>query len=123
MPCIVNRSRNRRRRWSKHGFDLRQRAYYNERMSVRVEFYGLARQRAGIEQLAIALPEGRATLADVLALVGEAAPQLAASDVWSASGLHPALAANLDGQRFIRDGQTPICDGQSLLILSADAGG
>jgi molybdopterin converting factor small subunit len=92
-------------------------------MSVRVEFFGLARQRAGIEHLAIALPEGRATLADVLALVGQAAPQLAASDVWSANGLHPALAANLDGQRFVRDGQTLVCDGQSLLILSADAGG
>jgi len=37
--------------------------------------------------------------------------------------LAASLTANLDGKRFISDPATPIGDGQSLLILSADAGG
>jgi hypothetical protein len=37
--------------------------------------------------------------------------------------LHESLAANLGGARFIHDPRTIIRDGQSLLILSADAGG
>jgi hypothetical protein len=41
----------------------------------------------------------------------------------SAGKLAPSLTANLDGKRFISDPATSIRDGQSLLILSADAGG
>jgi hypothetical protein len=37
--------------------------------------------------------------------------------------LHPALAANLNGDRFVRDPHTPLADNDCLLILSADAGG
>jgi molybdopterin converting factor small subunit len=35
----------------------------------------------------------------------------------------PSLTMNLDGQRFVKDLATPVRDGQSVLILSADAGG
>jgi molybdopterin converting factor small subunit len=97
--------------------------YYNERMSVRVEFYGLARQRAGTPNVDIAIPGQDSTLTEVLALVGVALPQWRTSELWSEAGLHPVLTANLDGQRFVADPLTPIRDGQSLLILSADAGG
>jgi molybdopterin converting factor small subunit len=37
--------------------------------------------------------------------------------------LHPSLAANLNGDRFIRDPATPLGDDDRVLILSADAGG
>jgi molybdopterin converting factor small subunit len=91
-------------------------------MPIRVEFFGMARQRAGVEALLLDVPSGGLPLADVLAAVSQAAPQLDGS--WVAGGrLHASLAANIDGQRFVSDPATPIHDGQSLLILSADAGG
>ena len=37
--------------------------------------------------------------------------------------LHPALAANLNGDRFVSDPRTPLDEDDCLLILSADAGG
>ena len=91
-------------------------------MPIRVEFYGIARQRAGVGELVLDVPRGGLPLADVLAAVAQAAPQLDGS--WVSGGrLHASLAANIDGQRFVSDPATPIRDGQSLLILSADAGG
>ena len=37
--------------------------------------------------------------------------------------LGKSISANLDGEKFISDPDFEICAGQSLLILSADAGG
>ena len=91
-------------------------------MAIRVEFFGLARQRAGISQLDLELPAGNTPLADVLRAIAREAPQLAGE--WIVNGkLHSALAANLGGQQFVSDPATLVRDGQSLLILSADAGG
>ncbi len=91
-------------------------------MPIRIEFFGLARQRAGVSELLLQVPSGQLPLADVLAAVAREAPQL--NGPWIAGGrLHSSLAANIDGQRFVSDPATPIRDGQSLLILSADAGG
>lgn len=91
-------------------------------MAIHVEFYGLARQRAGTAELSVHLDPDVASLRDVLAAVCERLPVLG-QELLKDGRLHPALAANLDGQRFISDPVTPIRDGQSLLIFSADAGG
>ena len=48
-------------------------------------------------------------------------PRLA--DLIIVDRLHPSLAANLNGDRFISDPETPIGDDDRVLILSADAGG
>lgn len=91
-------------------------------MIVGVEFYGIARQRAGVDRLAVALADPDATLAAVLQSIGEKLPDFAAHCL-DRGRLHPSLAANLDGERFVTDPETIVHDGQSLLILSADAGG
>jgi sulfur-carrier protein len=91
-------------------------------MAIRVEFYGIARQRAGVSELALDVPAGAMRLGDALAEVRGQLPQLGAELV-SGSRLHESLTANLDGIRFVSDPATLIRDGQSLLILSADAGG
>lgn len=91
-------------------------------MIVSVEFYGIARQRAGVDRLEVALPDQGATLSDVLRSIGEKLPEFAAHCL-DHGRLHPSLAANLDGERFVTDPETIVRDGQSLLILSADAGG
>jgi sulfur-carrier protein len=92
-------------------------------MTIRVELFGIARQRAGLKRLELDSDKPHATLHDVLQLLGQAAPQLRESGLLTSSGLHPTLAANVGGERFVRDPATIIRDGQSLLIMSADAGG
>ena len=41
----------------------------------------------------------------------------------TAGGLHPSLAANLNGDEFVRDPATPLAGTDRVLILSADVGG
>lgn len=91
-------------------------------MAIRVEFYGIARQLAGVSELSLALPETAAPLGDVLHQIAARLPELSRELVVNGR-LHESLVANLGGARFIHDPKTLIHDGQSLLILSADAGG
>lgn len=91
-------------------------------MPIRVEFYGIARQRAGRARLELDSPRPATTLALVLAEIARQLPEFGA-ECLAAGRLQATLAANLDGQQFISDPATPIRDGQCLLILSADAGG
>jgi molybdopterin converting factor small subunit len=37
--------------------------------------------------------------------------------------MQPSLVANLNGDQFVRDPRTRLKEGDSVLILSADAGG
>ena len=87
-------------------------------MSISVEMFGIPRQRAGVSQ---ALAEG-VRLSEVLANLAQRFPRLA--DECIADGrLQQGYLANLNGQRFVSDPATPLEPGDSLLILSADAGG
>jgi sulfur-carrier protein len=90
-------------------------------MPIRVEFYGIARQRAGRPAIELE-PSGSATLGAIIEELGQRLPEFGRACV-AGGDLQPELAANLDGQRFISDPATSIRDGQCLLILSADAGG
>ncbi|MEX2174024.1 MAG: MoaD/ThiS family protein [Pirellulaceae bacterium] len=92
-------------------------------MPIRVEFFGVARQRAGLSQLTVPLIDDSATLGDVLTLVVAAVPGLGGKEFVDEGRLHPSLSANLDGEQFVSDPATLVRGGQSLLILSADAGG
>lgn len=91
-------------------------------MAIRVEFYGIARQRAGVSELTLDVPTGGMRLADALVELQGRLPQLG-RELTSSSRLHESFAANLDGTQFVSDPATLIRDGQCLLILSADAGG
>jgi sulfur-carrier protein len=91
-------------------------------MAIRVEFFGMARQRAGVAELQLDAPVGGLQLGDALCELAVRLPQLG-REMISDSRLHPSFTANIDGRRFVSDPATVICDGQCLLILSADAGG
>jgi hypothetical protein len=91
-------------------------------MGLRVEFYGIARQRAGVQHIDLPLTSEQTTLGEVLLRVAQVAPQFSAECLVEGR-LHPSLAANLDGETFVADPTAIIRCGQSLLILSADAGG
>ncbi len=85
---------------------------------VRVELFGIARRRAGIEEI---LVEAR-NLREVLERLAGRFPDLAGVCI-EGDRLRPGFIANLNGDRFITDPETPIQTDDSLLILSADAGG
>jgi len=84
---------------------------------MRVEFYGVSRQRAGVGTLEVSA----ATLGQLLTILSSEVPAL--SDLIVGDRLHPALAASLNGDRFVRDPQTPLGEEDCVLLLSADAGG
>ena len=79
---------------------------------VAVEFYGLARLRAG----AAGTDATADTVAGVLAAVAHTFPTL--SDV---AGKHFLVSVN--GERFVTDFNETLPAGTRLLLLSADAGG
>ena len=91
-------------------------------MLLRVEFFGIARQRAGVPHVELELPGRETTFAESLRQLASRLPEFGRECV--ANGrLQAALAANLGGERFVSDPALVIREGQSLLILSADAGG
>ena len=82
-----------------------------------VEFLGIPRERAGISELEVEAE----TFGQLLGTLALRYPAL--QELISADGLHPSIAANLNGDVFVKDLATPLAEGDRLLILSADAGG
>jgi molybdopterin converting factor small subunit len=82
-----------------------------------VEFLGIPRQRAGISELEIQAD----SLGQLLGTLAARFPAL--GELIAGDSLHPSLAANLNGNGFVRDPATPLAGDDHLLILSADVGG
>ncbi len=91
-------------------------------MLVRVEFYGIPRQRAGVSHTDLQIPLALVTLRDVLLELARRFPKLA-DDCFEDERLKTEYIANRNGDQFMSANDGPLCDGDSLLILSADAGG
>lgn len=87
-------------------------------MSVVVELFGICRERAGVASADVP----GASLGDVLEALATRYPQLAA-DCIDRRRLRAGYIANLRGERFVSDPETPLGDGDSLLLMSLDAGG
>ena len=84
---------------------------------MQVEFFGVPRQRAGIS----ALDMEAATLGQLLRALAQEIPSL--RELITVDRLRPGFVANLNGDRFVSDPETPLGNHDSVLILSADAGG
>jgi molybdopterin converting factor small subunit len=91
-------------------------------MAIRVEFYGIARQRAGVAEVDVPLCGPEMPLGELLSEVGRRFPALAAECL---AGNRPraGYVVNIGGDRFASHPATALADGQSLLFLSADGGG
>lgn len=89
---------------------------------IRVEFYGVPRTRAGVDHLVMERVDQPRTLGQLLAWAAGHLPELGKED-WLQREFGRSIAANVNGERFIRDLDEPLRDGDCLLILSADAGG
>jgi len=84
---------------------------------VRVELLGIPRERAGVAELEL----DAETLGQLLTVLERRFP--AFSDVVAGGHLQSSFLANLNGDRFVSDPHTRLSPGDSILILSADAGG
>jgi molybdopterin converting factor small subunit len=82
-----------------------------------VEFLGIPRERTGISEMEIEA----VTFGQVLGELSSRCPGL--SELITPDGLHPSLAANLNGDEFVKSLETRLAADDRLLILSADAGG
>jgi molybdopterin converting factor small subunit len=85
---------------------------------VQVEFYGIPRARAGVAVTAATAN----TLGDLVRLLSRDFPALAEC-CFEGPHFRQGYTANLCGDRFTTDPTTPIGDGDTILILSLDAGG
>ena len=84
---------------------------------MHVEFLGVPRERAGVAELDV----DAQTLGALLGILAARLPALA--ELIEIDRLHPAFVANLNGDAFVRDPNTPLRRDDRVLILSADAGG
>ncbi len=89
---------------------------------IQVEFYGIPRQRAGTPALQLEFDKATLRLSTVIAELARRLPELAAA-CFSGNGLQDGCVANVNGQKFVRDENVTLVAGDSLLLLSADAGG
>jgi molybdopterin converting factor small subunit len=87
-------------------------------MSVTIELFGVPRLRAGAGRFTV----DAATVGDALTALTHSAPALAEL-VTAGGALHSAYRLCLNTDRFIADPATPLADGDTLLLLAADAGG
>jgi molybdopterin converting factor small subunit len=87
-------------------------------MQVAVELFGIPRARAGLAQTTAM---GR-NLGDVLADLAQKFPRLAETCIDGRS-LRPGYIVNLGAERFVTAPETPLNEGDKVLLMSLDAGG
>jgi molybdopterin converting factor small subunit len=84
---------------------------------MRVEFFGLPRERAGVAEIEVQVD----TLGQLFGVLAAQFPSLA--DFIGVDQLSASLVANLNGDEFVRDPARRLGKHDRVLILSADAGG
>ena len=87
-------------------------------MTLTVEFYGIPRLRAGVPRIEIEATR----LDEVVRELATRFPALAET-CFDQGKLRTGYVASIDGRRFVSDPATALGEGDTLLILSADAGG
>jgi molybdopterin converting factor small subunit len=85
---------------------------------IEIEFYGVPRLRAGTSRLRVEA----SSVGQALRELAHACPALEDS-VLRDGRIQQAYKLSLNGERFVSDPQTPLTEGDILLLLSADVGG
>ena len=84
---------------------------------MHVEFLGIPRERAGVSEVEI----DAETLGQLLGMLTRRFPEL--RGLITDRGLHPSVAANLNGDEFVNDPDRLLAANDHVILLSADAGG
>ena len=87
-------------------------------MRVTVELYGIPRARAGVAETTA----DNETLGRLLTSLAVRFPALGDACI-DGQTLKAGFTANLNGGRFVTDPSTMLSDGDSVLLMSMDAGG
>ena len=89
----------------------------------RIELFGLARLAAGVPEVSLPLP-GPVTLSRAVRFLAEACPALVGKAIREDGGaLMDGYVLNLNGLSFVDDPSAMVSPGESLLLLSDQAGG
>ena len=89
---------------------------------VTVEFFGIARRRAGTTRIVVCKGAESTRLGDVLLAAAEELPGLS-RECLDGSRLREGYLANINARRFTSDPDLLVQAGDHVLLLSADAGG
>jgi len=89
---------------------------------IEVEFFGVCRQRTGVANVSLPCGEDGKTLAEVLRALSKKYPEFAAHCL-DGDSLQTGYIANINGDKFVREGCEQIQDRENILLMSADAGG
>jgi molybdenum cofactor guanylyltransferase len=103
-----------RKRWRQHHL-----------IRCTVELFGVARLIAQKKEISLALPSGT-TVSQLLASVAETLPVLVSRVISVDGGLAAGYACNVNGLDFVHESlfaTATVNDGDTIIILSADAGG
>ena len=93
-------------------------------MAIVVEFYGIPRVRAGVSRTSVCDDLDTVPFGQVIAEVARRFPVFGDCCTQEGRTLLDGYIASIDGLRFVEREEEPIvASGQSVLILSADAGG
>jgi len=84
---------------------------------MHVEFLGIPRERAGVSEVEIEAE----TLGQLFGTLAIRFPEL--RELITEGGLHPSVAANLNGDEFVSDPNRLLAANDHVILLSADAGG
>ena len=87
-------------------------------MAVTIEFYSVPRLRAGVPRTTTQATQ----LGEVLRELADRFPALGETCI-EGNSLRSGYVASIDGRQFVTDPGTTLAEGETLLILSADAGG
>jgi hypothetical protein len=90
-------------------------------MLVRIEFYGIPRRRAKVASATLEFEGEAVRMGEVLLQLTQRYPGL--SDCLDGEFLRSGFSANLGGRQFTTDPNAKLCAGESLLLMSSDAGG
>ena len=92
------------------------------RGEITVEFFGVPRRRAGVAGTVLEMSSEKVLLADLLTQLAAQFPGFA-DCLSEKQELRKEYVVNVDGDRFLSGGSEVISVGQTVLILSSDAGG
>jgi hypothetical protein len=93
-------------------------------MRIRIEFYGIPRQRAAVPNIEMHCANRDAVqMTEVLNWLRGELPALAADCFTDDHRLRRGYSANINAERFVTDGDAALVHGDTLLLMSADAGG
>ncbi len=92
-------------------------------INVRVELFGTPRLRSGLRELNLRLP-ATADRQDVVSALADACPALVGHGLRAdLSDLEAGYVFNRNGLAFWGEGYFAVADGDSLLLISSQAGG